>query len=111
MMKPFSPVVKRELVRCLNNLAVSTELGIVSNRMLKMPFFIDGYLVSWKSKKQATLSKSSAEAEYRAMASATCEIMWILKLLQDLDLDGLAPVTLFCDNKSCYPIAANPVIA
>ncbi|GJV27384.1 ribonuclease H-like domain-containing protein [Tanacetum coccineum] len=72
--------------------------------------FVNGNLVSWKSKKQATLSKSSAEAEYRAMASATCEIMWILKLLQDLDLDGLAPVTLFCDNKSAIQIAANPVM-
>ncbi|GKB86833.1 ribonuclease H-like domain-containing protein, partial [Tanacetum coccineum] len=61
-------------------------------------------LVSRKSKKQSTLSKSSAEAEYRAMASATYEIMWILKLLQDLDLDGLAPVTLFYDNKCAIQI-------
>nr|GEV45343.1 ribonuclease H-like domain-containing protein [Tanacetum cinerariifolium] len=37
--------------------------------------FVNGSLVYWKSKKQATLSKSSAEAEYRAMASTTCEVM------------------------------------
>ncbi|GKF15425.1 ribonuclease H-like domain-containing protein, partial [Tanacetum coccineum] len=36
---------------------------------------VNGYLVSWKSKQQATLSKSSTEAEKRAMASATCKIM------------------------------------
>ncbi|GJW09622.1 ribonuclease H-like domain-containing protein [Tanacetum coccineum] len=62
--------------------------------------FVNGNLVSWKSKKHATLSKSSTEAEYRAMASATCEVMWVLKVLQDLGQDGLVPVTLFCDNKS-----------
>ncbi|GKD01179.1 retrovirus-related pol polyprotein from transposon TNT 1-94 [Tanacetum coccineum] len=38
-------------------------------------------LVSWNSKKQATLSKSSNEAEYRSMASATCETIWNLGLL------------------------------
>ncbi|GJR17190.1 putative reverse transcriptase domain-containing protein [Tanacetum coccineum] len=72
--------------------------------------FVNGCLVSWKSKKKATLSKSSAEAEYRAMASATCEVMWILKVLKDLGLDGLVLVTLFCDNKSAIQIAANPVM-
>ncbi|GJU22208.1 putative RNA-directed DNA polymerase, partial [Tanacetum coccineum] len=66
--------------------------------------------VKVKSKKQATLSKSLAEAEYRAMASAICEVMWILKVLQDLGQDGLVPVTLFCDNKSAIQIAANPVM-
>nr|GEX83657.1 ribonuclease H-like domain-containing protein [Tanacetum cinerariifolium] len=66
--------------------------------------------ISYKSKKWVTLCKSSAEAEYKAMASATCEVMWVLKVLQDLDLDGLAPVTLYCDNKSAIQIAANPMM-
>nr|GFA42574.1 ribonuclease H-like domain-containing protein [Tanacetum cinerariifolium] len=72
--------------------------------------FFNGNLVSWKSKKQVALSKSLVEAEYRAMASATCEVMWVLKVLQDLDLDELAPVTLYCDNKSAIQIAANPAM-
>ncbi|GAV89144.1 hypothetical protein CFOL_v3_32563, partial [Cephalotus follicularis] len=66
-------------------------------------------LVSWKTKKQATVSRSSAEAEYRAMASATCEIIWILGLLKDLNVKGLEPVSLFCDNKAALHIAANPI--
>nr|GEX62186.1 ribonuclease H-like domain-containing protein [Tanacetum cinerariifolium] len=48
--------------------------------------FFNGSLVSWKSKKQATLSKSSEEVEYRAMASATYKIIWIIKILKDVDV-------------------------
>nr|GEY40454.1 ribonuclease H-like domain-containing protein [Tanacetum cinerariifolium] len=72
--------------------------------------FVNGNLVSWKSKKHVTLSKFLAEAEYRAMASATCEVMWVLKVLHDPDMGGLAPVTLYCDNKSAIQIAANLVM-
>ncbi|GKD27959.1 ribonuclease H-like domain-containing protein [Tanacetum coccineum] len=72
--------------------------------------FVNGSLVSWKRKKHATLSKSSAEAEYRAMASATCEIMWVLKILKDLGQNDLTPMDLFYDNKSAIQIAANPIM-
>ncbi|GJV86250.1 ribonuclease H-like domain-containing protein [Tanacetum coccineum] len=58
-----------------------------------------------RSKKQATLSKSSAEAEYRAMASATCEVMWVLKILKDLGQDDLTLVALYCDSKYAIKIA------
>ncbi|XP_077237143.1 putative mitochondrial protein AtMg00240 [Tasmannia lanceolata] len=42
--------------------------------------------VSWKSKKQRTPSRSSAEAEYRAMGTICCEVTWLLHLLRDLQL-------------------------
>ncbi|GJW09940.1 ribonuclease H-like domain-containing protein [Tanacetum coccineum] len=70
---------------------------------------LNGSLVSWKSKKQNTLAKSSAEAEYRAMASVTSEVTWILKVLKDLEWDQVLPVKLFCDSRVAIKIAANPV--
>ncbi|GKD36347.1 hypothetical protein Tco_1251856 [Tanacetum coccineum] len=71
--------------------------------------FLNNYLVSWKSKKQNTLSKSSTEAEYRAFASVTSEVIWILKFLKDLQIENLLPVLLHCDSNSAIKIAANLV--
>ncbi|GJV25359.1 hypothetical protein Tco_1378054 [Tanacetum coccineum] len=71
--------------------------------------FMNNSLVSWKSKKQNTISKSSTEVEYRALASVTSEVIWVLKFLKDLDCSNLLPVKVFCDNSSTIKIAANPV--
>jgi hypothetical protein len=46
-------------------------------------FFLVRYLISWRTKKQLTVSRSSSEAEYRALAAATCELQWLLYLMQD----------------------------
>ncbi|KAJ0837766.1 putative RNA-directed DNA polymerase [Helianthus annuus] len=66
-------------------------------------------LVSWKSKKQSTVSRSTAEAEYRAMCSATCELMWLRNLLSELNVDCQLPMLLNCDSQAALSIAANPV--
>lgn len=66
-------------------------------------------LVSWKSKKQNSASRSSAEAEYRAMADTCCEVQWLLHLFTDLGCHNLTPVTFYCDNKSALYIASNPI--
>jgi len=77
---------------------------------------VTGYIVlmgsspiSWKSKKQPTVSKSSAEAEYRAMSQAAVEVTWLVRLLSELGVPQLQPVTLHCDNQSALQIAKNPV--
>ncbi|XP_071704401.1 uncharacterized protein [Rutidosis leptorrhynchoides] len=72
-------------------------------------FCLGDSLISWKSKRQPTVSRSSAEAEYRAMGAVTCELIWILKLLTELKLKNLIPMKMFCDNSPAIQIAANPV--
>jgi len=66
-------------------------------------------LVSWKSKKQKTISKSSSEAEYRALATITCEIQWLTYILQDLGHPYIQPATIYRDNQSAIHIASNQV--
>lgn len=72
-------------------------------------FFIGKSLVSWRAKKQATVSRSSSEAEYRALSSAACELQWLLYLFADLRVQLTRTPTLYCDNQSAVHIASNPV--
>ena len=69
--------------------------------------FLGDSMISWKSKKQQTVSRSSAEAEYRALACVTSEILWIQSLLKDLQV-ATGPTLVFCDNQAAIHLATNP---
>jgi hypothetical protein len=72
-------------------------------------FFLGCSLISWKAKKQVTVSRSSSEAEYRALSTSTCELIWLLYLLKDLHITCDKPPVLYCDSQSAIHIASNHV--
>jgi hypothetical protein len=70
---------------------------------------VSGNLVSWRSKKQVVVSRSTAKAEYRAMALALCEMIWLKGLLKELRVLKNDTMSLQCDNVAAINIANNPV--
>ncbi|KAJ0886596.1 putative RNA-directed DNA polymerase [Helianthus annuus] len=70
---------------------------------------LGGAPITWKSKKQSVVSRSSAEAEYRAMATTVSEVIWARWMLSELDAKQGEPTVLFCDNQAARHIANNPV--
>ncbi|GAA0171560.1 transmembrane signal receptor [Lithospermum erythrorhizon] len=70
--------------------------------------FLDDSPVSWKTKKQVTVSQSSVEAEYRSMAVLTCELKWLRGLLWCFGVFYSGAVELFCDSQSVH-LAQNSV--
>lgn len=71
--------------------------------------FVGGNLVSWRSKKQSIVSKSIAEAEYRAMSQGLSDMLWVRHLLGELKVLREGCLNVWCDNKSAICIANNPV--
>ncbi|XP_019267261.1 PREDICTED: uncharacterized protein LOC109244600 [Nicotiana attenuata] len=70
---------------------------------------LGGCPVSWKSKKQSSVSLSSAEAEYRSMRRVVIELPWLVRLLDDLSIVPSLPVPLHSDSQAAIHIAKNPV--
>jgi hypothetical protein len=67
-------------------------------------------LISWLAKKQPTIARSSSEAEFRSLAQALAETIWIRRILRELGVTLHKPVTLFSDNLSATYMATNPVL-
>ena len=72
-------------------------------------FSIEYILVSWYNRKQRSMALSLAEAEYMAASLATCEAIWMRKILVGLFDSHLDPTVIYCDNQSCIKLSVNPV--
>ncbi|KAK4399648.1 Retrovirus-related Pol polyprotein from transposon RE1 [Sesamum angolense] len=71
--------------------------------------FLGVALISWKTKKQTTVARSTAEAEYHNLGTTICELQWVTYLLSDLSIQVSTPIPLYCDNQVAIHIVANPV--
>ena len=65
--------------------------------------------MSWFNRNPKSVALSSAEAEYMATSLASCEALWIRKLLVNLFGQELRPMVIYCDNQSCIQLSKNPV--
>lgn len=61
---------------------------------------LGGNLVTWRSKKQSVVARSSAEAEFRAMAHGVCELLWLKIIHDDLKIKWEGPMKLYCNNSA-----------
>ncbi|GJR15372.1 ribonuclease H-like domain-containing protein [Tanacetum coccineum] len=71
--------------------------------------FLGDNLLTWSSKRQDTLSRFSAEAEYRKVANAVAETSWIRNLLRELHTPLFTATLVYCDNVSAVYMSANPL--
>ena len=65
--------------------------------------------VAWASKKQRAVALSSTEAEYWGAVKASCEAVWLRRMLADMHVSQTSPTPLFCDNQGVLKLAKNPV--
>ncbi|XP_057842295.2 secreted RxLR effector protein 161-like [Cryptomeria japonica] len=73
-------------------------------------FFLGNNLVSWLSKKQASVPLSIAEAEYIAATTFCTQVLWMKQTLKDIKVEYDHPISIFCDNTSAINISNNPVM-
>ncbi|GJT19073.1 ribonuclease H-like domain-containing protein [Tanacetum coccineum] len=71
--------------------------------------FFGNNLLSWSSKHQPMLSRSSAKAEYRGVANSVAKTCWLLNLLRELHTPLSSPMLVYSDNVSVVYLSCNPV--
>lgn len=71
--------------------------------------YLGSNIISWKSTRQMAVSRSSTEAEYKALANAAIEVVWVENLLHELHVQIPTTPHLYCDNTGATYLCANPV--
>ena len=71
--------------------------------------FLSTNLLTWNSRKQSVVARSSTEVEYRALAHASIEVAWLHSLFSKLGISLVNTVVIWCDNQGVGVLAANPI--
>jgi hypothetical protein len=71
--------------------------------------YLGSNLISWSARKQATISRSSTEAEYKSLANATAEVIWLETILKKHGVVHQETSCLWCDNLGATYMTANPI--
>ena len=103
--------IRRSRSMLVSSFSDANWAGCVDDRRSTGGFamFLGENLVSWTARKQPTVSRSSTEAEYKALANATTEMIWVQKLLTELGVAHPPRALLWCDNIGAKYLAANPI--
>ena len=88
---------------------IGQGIPLIAGPLQVIAFFLGSSLISWRSKKQTFVARSSTEAEYRGLADTTSELLWLRWLLTDLGVSTSSATPLYCDNQSAIHIAHNDV--
>ena len=71
-------------------------------------FFLGENLIKWSSQKQKIVALFSCEAEYIALNTTSCQVVWLARLITELNKKSMMPVDLRVDNSSAIELAKNP---
>ena len=105
------PLLKKNDTLALEAYTDANYAGSIVHRRSTTGYctFLRGNLVTWKSKKQNVVARSSTELEFRVIAQGLCELLWLKIILDDLRIKWDYPMKLYYDNKSAINIAHNPI--
>lgn len=67
-----------------------------------------GSTVTWATKKQSSVALSTTEAELMALCQASCEVVWIVNVLNSVGVKVVEPITVYEDNQPCIAVTVEP---
>ena len=89
--------------------SIGRAIAIDRKSNLGCCFSMGSGVISWFSRKQSCVALSTSEAEYVAACSASCEVVWLRKILYDLFDLQMDATCIYCNNQSCVKLSKNPV--
>lgn len=100
------------LQKILGSLVIHIHIGLdewMAKTTSWYSFIMGSTAIAWSTNKQPKVSLSTTEAEYKAIATTTCEAVWLRRILKDLHEKKEKPTQLVCDNQSVIQMTKNLV--